>query len=77
MVIRLGQVASRRRRTATGTDVVDVGRWGQLDTPGHYRLECTYRTSFVRPGTGTFGDTGFTARVWDRTFTSTLELDIH
>lgn len=61
---------------ATAQDSVDVGRWGNLTTPGHYRLECSYVTNFAAAGVATFGSPSYSAVVWQRSFTGIVDFDL-
>jgi hypothetical protein len=64
-------------------DSVDVRPWannvqpGIFDTPGRYRLECRYDTSFAPDGARTFDAPYFSAQVWDRSFTGVVDFEIH
>ncbi len=58
---------------ASGRDTVDVGRWANIQTPGHYRLQCRYETDFAADGIATLDSPSFSARVWQRTFTGVVE----
>lgn len=60
----------------TAIDSVDVRSWGNIDTPGHYRVECTYSTRFARAGIPTFDGRDFAARTWQREFHGVVEFDV-
>jgi hypothetical protein len=61
---------------ASVQDSVDVRRWANIDAPGRYRFECGYHTLFAPPGAGNYFEPNFRARVWDRTFSGVLEVEV-
>ncbi len=61
---------------ATAEDSVDVGRWANIRAPGHYRVECTYRTNFTAAGVVPFDAPSFLGRLWEREFTGVVEFDV-
>jgi hypothetical protein len=60
----------------TAVDTVDIRQWANITTPGHYRVECTYATSFARAGIPTFDRRDFAARMWQREFHGIVEFDV-
>ncbi len=56
-------------------DELDLaGRW--LQTPGRHVIACRYETRIVAAGTTPYDSPSAAARVWDRTFVGSVEIDI-